>query len=134
MPAQQALKTLTPAQYAFVSWLYTNHPNIAREAEERREALSGFMDSLTSVFSTVMAKAPDMLNQYVAGKQQIELLKINLQRAKQNEYPLDAGGSLYTGGNPLQQTMASPVLGVPTWAWLAGGGVLLYLLLRRTSR
>jgi hypothetical protein len=131
MPAQQtALKTLTPAQYAFVSWLYTNHPNIAREAEERREQLSGFMDSLTQVFKTVTDKAPDLLNQYVTGKQQIELLKINLERAKANAYPIDANGSLYTGGTVSQQ-MQTGIAGVPTWAWIAGAGVLVYLLMRK---
>jgi hypothetical protein len=131
MPAQQQLKTLSPAQYAFVSWLYTNHPNLAREAEEHREALSGFMDSLTSVFNTVITKAPDIMSQYVAGKQQTELLKINLARAKANEYPLDASGSLYTGGNTFQQAVSAPMMGVPTWAWIAGGGLLLFLLLRK---
>lgn len=128
MPSQQ-LKTLTPAQYAFVSWLYTNHPNIAREAEDRREQLAGFMDSLTKVFETVTAKAPDLLNQYVTGKQQVELLKINLARAKANEYPIDQSGSLYTGGTVMQQ-MQTGVGGLPTWAWIAGAGLLVYLFMR----
>lgn len=131
MPAQQQLKTLSPAQYAFVSWLYTNHPNIAHAAEERREALNGFMDSLTSVFNTVVTAAPDLMKQYVTGKQQIDLMKINLQRAQANEYPLDANGALYTGGNSLQQMATQPVLGVPTWAWVAGAGLLVFLLMRR---
>jgi len=130
MPAQQQLKTLTPAQYAFVSWLYTTHPNIAREAEERREQLSGFMDSLTQVFNTVVTKAPDMLKEYVSGKQQIELLKINLARAKANEYPIDAGGSLYTGGGAAAQLQAG-IGGVPTWAWIAGAGLVVFLLMRK---
>jgi hypothetical protein len=126
----QQLKTLTPAQYAFVSWLYRNHPNIAREAEERREQLSGFMDSLTSVFTTVISKAPDLMNQYVTGKQQIELLKINLERAKSNEYPLDQSGSLYTGGTAAQ-SVPTGLNAVPTWAWIAGAGLVVFLLLRR---
>jgi hypothetical protein len=131
MPADQQLKTLTPAQYAFVSWLYTNHPNIAHAAEERREALSGFMDSLTSVFNTVVTAAPDLMKQYVTGKQQIDLMKINLERAKANAYPLDANGSLYTGGNSMQQMATAPMLGVPTWAWIAGAGLLVYLVMRK---
>lgn len=127
MPEKQ-LKTLTPAQYAFVSWLYTNHPNIAREAEERREQLAGFMDSLTNVFNTVVTKAPDLLNQYVTGKQQIELLKVNLARAKANEYPIDQSGSLYTGGAPQMRATTG---GIPAWALVAGAGLVLYLLLKR---
>lgn len=130
MPAQQQLKTLSPAQYAFVSWLYTNHPNIAHAAEERREQLAGFMDSLTNVFNTVVTAAPDLMKQYVAGKEQIDLMKVNLERAKANQYPIDLNGSLYTGG-AATQTLAAPVMGIPTWAWLAGGVLALYLLLRR---
>lgn len=131
MPANQQLKTLTPAQYAFVSWVYTNHPNIAQAAEERREQLDGFMDSLTNVFDTVVKSAPDLMKQYVTGRQQIDLLKVNLERAKANQYPLDANGSLYTGGNSMQQMVSAPIAGVPTWAWIAGAGLLVYLVMRR---
>ena len=131
MPAQTQLKTLTPAQYAFVSWLYTNHPNIAHAAEERREQLDGFMDSLTNVFNTVVTAAPDLMKQYVTGKSQIDLMKINLERAKANQYPLDANGSLFTGGNTLKAAATAPMMGVPVWAWVAGAGLLVYLLMRR---
>jgi hypothetical protein len=130
MPAQQNLKTLTPAQYAFVSWLYTNHPNIAHAAEERREQLAGFMDSLTNVFNTVVTSAPDLMKQYVAGREQIDLMKVNLERAKANQYPLESNGALYTGGTVREQLQAG-VGGIPTWALIAGAGLIVYLLMRR---
>jgi len=122
----QALKTLTPAQYAFVKWLYARHPNIARAAEQHHASLNGFMDSLTTTFNTIVEKAPDLMKQYVSGKTQIEELKINLQRAKAGQYPLDASG----GGYSQTTALPSPA-GVPLIAWIAGGALIAYLVLRR---
>lgn len=126
MSAEKSLKTLTPAQYAFLKWLYDKHPNVARAAEAHHATLNGFMDSLTSVFNNVITKAPELLNQYVAGKTQIEQLKINLQRAKQGLYPIDETGAQYQA----QSSMPSPA-GVPLLVWIAGGALVTFLLLRR---
>lgn len=128
MSATQQLKTLTPAQYAFVKWLYAKHPNVARAAEQHHASLNGFMDSLTTTFNTIVEKAPDLMKQYVTGKTQLEELKINLQRAKAGQYPLDtASGSYY---NPQQFGMPAPA-GVPLLAWIAGGALLAFLILRK---
>ena len=123
MPATKQLRTLTPAQYAFVKWLYEKHPNVAKAAEEHHASLNGFMDSLTSTFNNILDKAPDLLKQYVAGQQQIDELKLNIERAKQGQYPVSAG-------IPQSQMLPAPA-GVPLIAWVAGGGILLYLLLRK---
>lgn len=126
MAAEKALKSLTPAQYAFVKWLYDKHPNIAQKAEAHHASLGGFMDSLTSVFNNVVTQAPELMKQYVSGKTQIETLKLNLARAKQGLYPVDEGGGVYAGAQPLP----APA-GVPLTAWIAGGALLTLLLLRR---
>lgn len=118
------LKELTPAQYAFMSWLYANHPNLAKDAEEKNRSLSGFMDSLTSVFNSVIEKAPDLMNQYVAGKTQIEQLKANIARASAGQYPLNANGTVYTGGSVVPTVVSQ----VPTWVWFAGGAAVVALI------
>lgn len=125
--ANKELKTLSPAQFAFVKWLYANHPNVAKAAEERHESLEGFFDTAGKVFENVMQKAPDLLQQYVTGKQQIEQLKINLERARAGQYPVDSAGNVYTGGATLPQAVAQ----VPVWAWALAGGLLVYLIVGR---
>lgn len=127
MPAEKQLKTLTPAQYAFIDWLYKKHPNVARAAEAHHATLNGFMDSLTSVFNNVVTQAPELMKTYVAGKTQIDQLKINLERAKQGLYPLDVGGQVYSGS---QSAMPSPA-GVPLLVWIAGGALITFLILKR---
>lgn len=118
----QKLRSLTPAQYAFMKWLSDAHPNLLREAEERRASLNGFMDSLSQTFKTVMDKAPDLLNQYVAGKQQLAQLKINIERAKAGQYPIES-----QIGVPVAQAQSA----IPWWAFAAGGAVLVYLLVKK---
>lgn len=123
MSATKQLKTLSPAQFAFMKWFYEKHPALARKAEEQHASLNGFLDSLTNVFNNVVTQAPELMKQYVAGKSQIDQLKINLERAKQGLYPLDAGGSVYAG----QPQMSAPG-GVPVVAWLFGGAVLAFIV------
>jgi hypothetical protein len=116
------LKTLTPAQYAFMRWLDQNHPEVLRAAEERRASLSGFLDSLSNTFNNVMEKAPELMKSYVDGKAQIEQLKINIERAKRGEYPIE---------QPLMARAHSAVNTIPSWVWAAGAAGLLYLLLKK---
>lgn len=127
MPATKQLKTLSPAQFAFMKWFYEKHPALARKAEEQHASLNGFLDSLTNVFNNVVTQAPELMKQYVAGKSQIDQLKINLERAKQGLYPLDAGGGVYAG---QPQMLPSPA-GVPLLVWIAGGALLTFLVLKR---
>lgn len=120
--ASQKLRTLTPAQYAFMKWLNETHPNLLREAEERRASLHGFMDSLSQTFKTVMDKAPELLQQYVAGKQQIKQLELNIARAKAGQYPIESAV-----GAPIAQVQSA----IPWYVFAAGGAVLVYLLVRK---
>lgn len=120
--AEKQLKTLTPAQYAFIKWLSDTHPNLVAAAEERRASLNGFMDSLTNTFNNVIAKAPELLNQYVTGKAQVEQLKINIARAKEGQPPIT--------NIPIAQAH-SAASAVPGWVWAAGGAILVYLVVRK---
>ncbi len=120
--SEKALKTLTPAQYAFMRWLSETHPNLLAQAEDRRASLNGFMDSLTSVFTSITEKAPDLLNQYVTSKAQMEQLKLNIERAKRGEAPIT---------QPLMVQASNTAAQVPAWVWGAGGAILVYLLLKK---
>lgn len=125
MSANKQMKTLSPQQYAFVLWLYKRHPNLARAAEARHESLEGFLDTASNVFNNIVEKAPDLLKTYVTGEQQIQQMKLNLERAKAGQYPLDSTGALYTGGGG--RALASSQ--IPTWVWIAGGGLVAFLLI-----
>lgn len=119
---ENALKTLSPAQFAFLKWLSDTHPNLMAQAEQHRSSLSGFMDSLTKTFDSVMTKAPDLMNQYVTSKAQLEQLKLNIERAKRGEPPITEG---FTG--QVQQVVST----VPGWVWAGGAAILVYLLMKK---
>lgn len=116
------LRTLTPAQYAFMKWLNDAHPALLHAAEERRASLSGFMDSLKNTFDEIVKQAPELLKTYADGKNQIAQIKLNIERAKQGQYPIESATFASA------QTRAQ---GLPPWAWAAGGAILVYLLLRK---
>lgn len=122
--ANTKLKVLSPAQFAFLSWLEKTHPNLLRAAEDRRASLDGFMDSITKVFDTVTTRTPELLNTYVTGKAQLEQLKLNIARAKEGKPPVTDIAA------PLRETVSS----VPNWAWAAGGAIAVYLLLKLARR
>lgn len=124
MEANQKLKTLTPAQYAFMRWLAETHPSLLQLAEERRASLNGFMDSLSNVFNTVMEKAPDLLKQYVTSQEQVAQLKANIERAKAGQYPQQY---VITPQAPSSISMPSG----QTLAIAALGAIAVYLLLKR---
>jgi hypothetical protein len=116
-------------QLAFMQWLQATHPNIYRQAVPDESGMSGVMDSITNGFNSLMSNAGTLLNQYVAGKQQIDLLKINISRAKQGLPPISATGP----SNAIASSDSSSgfLSAVPLWAWigLAVGGT--WLLLRK---
>lgn len=131
MDQNKNVKSLTPAQFAFMKWINETHPNLMKAAEEHHKSLGGFLDTMTSTFNTIMTKAPDLLSQYVTGKAQIDTLKLNLERAKVGQMPLTDAGGIYTGApNMLVQQTLIP--GVPNW--ILGGAVAaiaVYLLMRK---
>lgn len=120
------MKELSASEYIFLKWLAETHPNLYQAAEERQKTLGGFMDSLSTVFTSISNAAPGLLNQYVKGQQELAMLKENLARAKAGEVPLTATGVPY--GGPVANNFFSSV---PVWAWaiLAAAGV--YLVTRK---
>lgn len=120
------MKELSASEYVFLKWLHETHPELYQAAEERQQSLSGFMDSLTTVFTNISNAAPDLLNQYVKSQADLATLKANLARAQAGEVPLNARGQPYpaTPGNSM-------LSGVPVWAWAIAGAGILYLLVRK---
>lgn len=96
------MKELTASEYVFLSWLQKTHPDLYQAAEERQKSLAGFMDSLSTVFTNIANAAPAVLQQYVKGKQELEVLKANLKRAQAGDVPIDATGRPYVAtGVPI---------------------------------
>jgi len=129
------MKKLSLNEYLFLKWVNKTHPQMfASVAGDPREALSGFMDSLSQGLQTFLAEAPKLYGQYLTGKREIAAMKMNVERLKAGQPPIDpATGqpiSQYTPGYGVPPG-SSFVDSVPTWAWLAGAGLLAVLLFKR---
>lgn len=120
------MKELSASEYVFLKWLHETHPALYQAAEDRQQSLSGFMDSLATVFTNISNAAPDLLNQYVKSQADLATLKANLARAQAGETPLQPNGQPYPAGysNAL-------IPGIPMWVWIAGSAAILYLLVRK---
>jgi hypothetical protein len=118
--ALAAVESKSAAQVAFLSWVKKNHPTFYAQLQQN----AGLGD-VTTTFNSVLNTASGLLTQYVAGKQQLALLKMNIERAKAGQLPLtSANYASITAGPPAQPS-------VPTWVWFAGGAAVLLLLLKR---
>lgn len=105
-------------QKKFVRWMAKNHPEVARRAKEmlERDALmaevGGFVDAFTDAIEKV---APALLNV----KAQRDLLKVQVERARQGLEPLEASQI-----SPTVKVAVEPSFTVPTWLKWTGGGLL----------
>ena len=104
------MKELSASEYVFLKWLHETHPDLYQAAEDRQQSLSGFMDSLSTIFTNISNAAPDLLNQYVKGQAELATLKANLKRAQ-------AGDSMLAG--------------IPMWVFVLFGAGALFLILRK---
>lgn len=130
------MKTLSVNEYLFLKWANKFNPAMFEAiVGDPRQMLSGFMDSLSSGLQTFLSEAPKVYGQYLQGKQQIDALKLNLQRAQAGLAPIDpTTGQVITSGTPgygIPPGVRSGLDAVPTWAWLAGAGLLAVLILKK---
>lgn len=123
------MKELSASEYIFLKWLHDTHPALYQAAEERQQSLSGFMDSLATVFTNISNAAPDLLNQYVKSQADLATLKANLARAQAGQTPLQPNGQPYPV-NALGHS-SSILSEIPLWVWLAFGAGAIYLLIRK---
>ncbi len=124
---------LNKAQLAYMSWLQANHPALYGKVVPNDPGLSGIFDSIANGFKSLVANAGSLFSTYVTSKGQLDLLKANTARAKQGLPPVASLEELaqsnawsIQAGQPM-----SFLSGIPPIAWVAGGGLLLFLLLRR---
>jgi hypothetical protein len=123
------VEKLSKAQLAFMAWLQAKHPNIYQRAVPDNAGLSGIIDSITAGFNSVMNNAGSLLSSYVTGKSQLDLLKLNIQRAKAGLPPQTADEqALMRGASTAAPSFLSQI---PPVAWIGAGGLLLWFILRR---
>ena len=130
----------------FLRWLRLTHPSVyaATVPQGNSVQLGGFFDSIANAFSSVTAKANELAATYLnvknATAQQkaaMDLLRVNIERATSGLAPLNPDGSPVTtsqiGGTATTTdvALAQAVGGVPLLAWLALGGLGVYVLSRR---
>ncbi len=131
------MKTLSVNEYLFLKWANKFNPAMFEAiVGDPRDKLSGFMDSLSTGLQSFLTEAPKVYGQYLQGKQQIDALKLNLQRAQAGLAPIDpATGQVITSATPgynIPPGFARTGLdAVPTWAWIAGAGLLALLILKK---
>lgn len=121
------------ARYTFLLWLSEKHPEIYRRIVTSRPAqLSGFLDSLQTIFTTTVEKLPSLADQYVKTKAQLDQLKLNLELARAGQPIVDVTGQqLPLAPVPAQNALILPAPGAINPIWLAVGGLVLFMLLRR---
>jgi hypothetical protein len=121
--------------------------------------LSGWVDTLVSAIATVGTAviAKKQSDKQISAQKKAdaqaredalkaELLSINLQRAQAGLPPVDMNGSVipqtalptlptpqaaYAAAQRAGSPVASFIDSVPVWAWLAGGAVVVFLLVRK---
>ncbi len=131
------MKKLSVNEFLFLKWANKTSPQLfAAVAGDPRQALAGFMDSLSAGLQSFLSEAPKVYGQYLQGKQQIDAMKLNVARAKAGLAPVDPTTgqviSQYTPGYEVPPGATRNFFeSVPTWAWVAGGGLVLLLILKK---
>lgn len=141
----------TDNRILFLRWARQTFPEAYQEAVTQAlnatqpgtpATLSGLWESITSAFERVTTALPNLAQTYVTAKAQIDWLKLNAERAKKGEPPLDpvTGLPLQPQGviappvnsqaAKIETQIATSAQGVPPWAWIAGAGVVAFLVLR----
>lgn len=116
----------------FVKWIRLYHPTLYARAVQSPAALSDISDTLSKVFDNI-GKAVDIVAQggkaYIEGKAALDLVKVNIKRAKSGLAPYEsfedaqAGESAGAGGGMFANI--DPII-------LYGGlGLVAFLILRR---
>jgi len=119
------------AQYAFIQWIRNVHPNLYRRAMAQSGLTMGdFASTIKNVFGTIKDTVAELAPAYIQTRAELELLKINIARARQGLDPVYSLGGAETGGEVAR---TGGVIGgvIQPWMLLAGVGLLAFLFLRR---
>jgi hypothetical protein len=131
------MKKLSVNEFLFLKWANKFNPAMFEAlVGDPRQQLAGFMDSLSTGLQSFLTEAPKVYGQYLQGKQQIDAMKMNVKRAQAGLAPIDPSTgqpiTAYTPGYDVPPGMTRNFFeSVPTWAWVAGGGLVLLLVLKK---
>lgn len=131
------MRKMSLNEFLFLKWVSKTHPKLYNVvAGDPREALSGFMDSLSQGLQAFLTEAPKVYGQYLQGKQQLDALKLNVERARMNLPPIDpTTGQPITAQTPGYDVPPGVTRGffdsVPPWAFVAVGALALVFILKK---
>jgi hypothetical protein len=79
------------AQAAFIQWLRGNYPNLYQRAmSESGLRLGDFASAISNIFGTIKDTVAKLAPVYVQTRAEMELLKINIARAKAGQMPVNS--------------------------------------------
>lgn len=132
-------EVLSRHEAAFLDWLDEAHPALKDHilAQQGDGNMSGFLDTLSSTINNVITGASNAVGTYVKGKEQIDLVKINWERAKKG-LPIfntvaEAQAAMKSGPISTTGTFGGTSIFKSPYFWIAIG-IGAYLLLRGRSR
>lgn len=132
--AARKVDIMNKAQLAYMSWLQKTHPALYKKVVPDDAGLSGIIDSITSGFNSLVNNAGALFTTYVSGKTALDLLKVNTKRAKAGQPPFATIAEANQAASlEARYPMGQPSLlqSIPPMVWIAGGGLILFLLLRK---
>lgn len=119
-------------QYAFIQWLRNTYPNLYRRAmAESGLQMGDFSDTISKVFGTIKDTVAQLAPAYIQTRAELELLKINIRRARAGQMPVNTLEEAGAGTAVTRTGAAAGFGGIPQWAIFAGIGLIALLLLRR---
>lgn len=126
----------TPAsRAAFLHWMKTREPRVYALVMAQGNALGDWTDTISNIFTKVTDTVAKLAPTYIETKAQLELLKLNIARAKAGQMPVTSlpGAAGSGGGNVVatQPQGGSFMDSLPSWAIPAAIGVALLLFMRR---
>lgn len=117
------------AQLAFVKWVQSRFPRLYRGAMEQSGlGMGDFASSISNIFDGIKNTLTEIAPAYLQTRAEYELLKLNIQRARNGETPVN---SLEEGRRVATQGSAPAASVMPVWLIPVGIGIVAFMLLRR---
>lgn len=117
---------------ALVYWLRAKHPRLYQQAlRDAGVNLGTFADTIGKIFGTIKDTVLQLGPAYIQTKNEIELLKLNIARAKQGLNPVNSLPSDVVPAGGGGGAVADSGGGIPGWLIPVGVALLAVILLRR---
>lgn len=116
---------------ALVQWVRYKYPRYYQQiVRDSGAGMGDISDAIGKFFTTITTGLSTLAPAYLQTRAEIELLKLNIQRAKQGQSPVNSLPQAADSGSAGTLTTASGN-GLPSWAIPAGIGIVLLLFLMR---